>query len=67
MEGTYEKSNPEMLQSFLIDLVMNLNKCSKLGIDEINIDFLGLKGDAETELKSIIDSVARHFNLRVVC
>ncbi len=67
VEGTYEKANPEMLQSFLIDLVMNFNECSKLGIDEIHIDFSGLKGDAETELKSIIDSVALHFNLRVAC
>lgn len=64
IKGTYEKANPDALQSFLIDLAINLNECSELGIGEIKIDFSGLKGEGEPELKSIIEPVAQYFNLK---
>lgn len=64
IKGTYEKANPDALQSFLIDLVINLNECSELGISEIKIDFSGLKGEGEPGLKSIIEPVAQYFNLK---
>lgn len=64
IKGMYEKANPDALQSFLIDLVINLNECSELGISEIKIDFSGLKGEGEPELKSIIEPVAQYFNLK---
>ncbi len=66
VEGTYEKANPEILQSFLIDLTINFNECCDMGIDEININFSNLKEGGKEELNPIIESVAQYFNLRTV-
>lgn len=66
VEGTYEKANPEILQSFLIDLTINFNECCDMGIDEIKINFSNLKEGGKEELKPIIESVAGYFNLRAV-
>lgn len=64
VEGTYEKANPEILQSFLINLTINFNECCDMGIDEIKIDFSNLKEGGKEELKPIIESVAGYFNLK---
>ena len=66
VEGTYGKANPEILQSFLIDLTINFNECCDIGIDEIKVDFSNLKEGGKEELKPIIESVAGYFNLRTV-
>ena len=66
VEGTYEKANPEILQSFLIDLTINFNECCDMGIDEIKIKFSNLKEGGKEELKPIIESVAGYFNLRTI-
>ncbi len=66
MQGTYEKLNPKAMQSFLIDMVINFHECSEMNIGEVKVDFAGLIGNDENELKPIIESVAKYFNLRIV-
>ncbi len=65
MQGVYEKANPEAMQSFLIDLVINFYECSEVKVNEVKIDFTSLVGNDKNELKPIIESVARYFNLKV--
>lgn len=65
MKGTYERANPQAIQSFLIDLIINLQECSELEICEARFDFSNLKGKGEEELKPIIESVARYFNIKI--
>ena len=66
VQGIYEKGNPQAIQSFLIDLVINFYECSEMKIEEVKIDFSDLKEKSENELKPIIESIARYFNLRIV-
>jgi len=66
IKGTYEKSNPDAIQSFLIDMVINLNECSEIRIKEIKVGFSNLKGGGEEELKPMIESIAGYFNLRTI-
>ncbi|MFZ3091844.1 MAG: hypothetical protein WA240_14650 [Nitrospirota bacterium] len=66
MQGIYEKANPEAMQSFLIDLVINFYECSEMKVNEVKIDFTSLVGNDENELKPIIESIARYFNLRII-
>jgi len=65
MQGTYENDNPKAMQSFLIDLSINFYECAEMKVDEIKIDFSGLKEQNEDELKPIMESVARYFHLKV--
>ena len=66
LEGTYEKANPDAMQSFLIDTVINFYECLELKVKEVKIDFSNLREKDENELKPIIESIARYFNLRIV-
>ena len=66
MKGTYERANPKAMQFFLNDLIINFYECSEQKIEEIKIDFSNLKEKAEYELKPVIESIARYFNLRIV-
>ena len=66
MRGVYEKANPEAMQSFLIDLVINFHECAEMKINEVKINFADLLGKDEGELKPIIESVARYFNIRML-
>lgn len=63
--GMYEMANPRTLQAFLIDLVINFYECTEMKIEEIKVDFSKLKDRHENELKPIIESIARYFNLRI--
>jgi len=65
ISGIYEKANLNTMQSFLIDLAKNLHECAEMKIADVKIDFLGTKEIDERELKSIIEPVARHFNLQI--
>ncbi|OFW61882.1 MAG: hypothetical protein A2Z35_00665 [Actinobacteria bacterium RBG_19FT_COMBO_36_27] len=65
MKGTYERANPQAIQSFLIDLIINFHECSELEIWEARLNFSNLKGEGENELKPIIESVARYFNIKI--
>ena len=65
MKGTYERANPQVIQSFLIDLVNNFYECSELEILEVKFDFSNLKGKGENELKPIIESIARYFSIKI--
>lgn len=66
MKGTYERSNPKAMQFFLNELIINFYECSEQQIEEIKIDFSNLKERAENELKPVIESVARYFNLKII-
>lgn len=66
MKGTYERANPKAMQSFVNELIISFYECSEQKIEDIKIDFSNLKERAESELKPIIESVARYFNLKIV-
>lgn len=66
MRGVYKKADPKAMHAFLTDLTINLYECSEMKIDEIKIDFSKLEERDEQELKSIIESIGRYFNLRIV-
>lgn len=65
MQGTYESDNPKAMQSFLSDLSIDFYECAEMKVDEIKIDFSGLKERNEDELKPIMESIARYFHLKV--
>lgn len=65
ISGIYEKANLQTMQSFLIDLAKNLHECAEMKIEDVKVDFSYIKENGESELKSIIESVARHFNLQI--
>ena len=65
ISGIYEKANLQTIQSFLIDLAKNLHECAEMKIANVKIDFLDMKEIDGRELKSIIEPVARHFNLQI--
>ena len=66
MKGTYERANPKAMQSFVNELIISFYECSEQKIEDIKIDFSNLKERAENELKPVIESVARYFNLKIV-
>lgn len=66
LQGVYEKSNPKAMQLFLIDLIINLYECLEIKAKEIKIDFTGLNEKNKDELKSIIEPIAKYFNLRII-
>jgi len=66
IQGTYENDNPKAMQSFLSDLSINFYECAEMKVDEIRIDFSGLKERNEDELKPIMESIARYFHLKIV-
>lgn len=66
MKGVYEKADPKAMQSFVNELIISFYECSEQKIEDIKIDFSNLKERAESELKPIIESVARYFNLKIV-
>lgn len=66
MKGIYERSNPKAMQYFLNELIISFYECSEQQIGEIKVDFSNLKERAENELKPVIESVARYFNLKIV-
>lgn len=65
MQGTYERANPKAMQSFLSDLSISFYECTEMKVDEIKIDFSGLKERNEDELKPIMESVAGYFDLKI--
>ncbi|MEK6682349.1 MAG: hypothetical protein AABY79_10335, partial [Nitrospirota bacterium] len=66
VKGTYERANPKAMQSFVNELIISFYECSEQKIEDIKIDFSNLKERAENELKPVIESVARYFNLKIV-
>jgi len=66
ISGTYEKSNPQAMQCFLTDMVINYYECSEMKIGQVKVDLSNLEGKDENELKPVIESVARYFNIRIV-
>ena len=65
ISGIYEKANLPALQSFLIDISVNLHECSERNIKEVKIDFSNLKETNDGELKQIIESIAMYFNVQI--
>ncbi|GEM_PF-1735234 len=66
MRGVYEKANPKAMHAFLTDMIINFYECSEMKIDKIKIDFSKLEGREEDNIKPIIESIGRYFNLRIV-
>ncbi len=66
MRGIYEGANPKAMQFFLNEMIISFYECSEQQIEEIRVDFSNLKERAESELKPVIESVARYFNLRII-
>ena len=63
--GTYEKADLQTIQSFLIDLSINFNECAVMKIEAIKVDFSNLKEGIGNELKALLETVARYFNLKI--
>lgn len=66
ISGVYEKADLQTMQSFLIDLALNLNECSEMKRDEVKVDIPDMDGKDENELKAIIEPIAGYFNLRII-
>lgn len=66
MKGVYGKANPQAMQAFISGLMINFFECSEMKMEEIKIDFSRLEERDETEIKPIIESIGRYFNLRIV-
>ena len=65
ISGIYEKANLPTLQSFLIDISLNLHECSERNMKEVKIDFSKLKERNDGELKQMIEPISRYFNLQI--
>lgn len=65
ISGIYEKAGLQTMQSFLIDLAKNLHECAEMKVDEVKIDISDIKERDGNELTSIVEPVARYFNLRI--
>ena len=61
-----KKADLQTMQSFLIDLALNLNECSEMKRDEVKLDIPDMDGKDENELKAIIEPIAGYFNLRII-
>ena len=60
VSGVYEKADLQTMQSFLLDLALNIHECSKNRIMEIRFEFVDLKNIEATE------EVIRKFKPEVV-
>lgn len=65
--GIYEKADLPTMQSFLLDLALNIHECAKEQITEVRIEFVELKGNEANELKLLIEAVAKYFDVRALC
>ena len=65
VEGVYEEKSASVLKTFLNDFILNLSECIGVNAAKIKIDFSNLEKSDGSELKPMMDEVARYFNLEL--
>jgi len=65
VEGVYTKKDTTIMKAFLDDLVLNLNECVDENVLDIKVNFSRLKESDGSELKQIINDVAKYFDVEL--
>lgn len=63
--GTYVSADLLTVQSFLLDLAINLHECAEKKIKVVRFDLAGLKANKTNEIMKLVEPVADYFEISV--